>query len=207
MIGIVIPTYDSLDTLKALVKSIEKYTKDYELVIIEDGINRKTRRWLMHQNCISVFHDTNKGISASFNDGIRLTRHCDNVAFFNDDIEIQGEWWPECELAFSKGFAVIGLTAPSPVPITGWFFVLSRRCLDKIGLFDEDFPKFMGEDQDLYYKTQSLGLKLIKLNLPVFHHGSKTINKMSEKVIKENRNTAWQLLRKKYPMIKMQSLD
>lgn len=211
-LGIIIPTYDSLDTLKILVKQIYKYTKgDFKVYIVEDGQNKKTIKWLWseakkHENLEVILHPVNRGVGPSWNSGLdkALDDYCTHFAILNDDIELCKDWWETCLKEFKDNVHMVCLDQPCPIPMTGWFFILDRHCIEEIGIFDEQFAPFTSEDADYWYRFQASGMKMVKVNLPVFHHGSHTINKIDRLKFKEIWNDNWNKLRRKYPHISMQ---
>ncbi len=207
MLAIIIPTYDSLDTLKVLLKNIEDYTKEYRLYVIEDGQKQETIDWLKENQVNTIFHAENKGVAPSWNDGLRqaIADGCDYFAIFNDDIEIPPNWWEDCQQEFKDDIHAVCLIG-GPVPLTGWFFILDKYCIDKLGFFDEQFAPYYCEDDDYFTRMRFGGIRLMKLDLNVFHHGSTTLKKLKaidmekyETITAESRKR----LRKKYPYLRL----
>jgi len=213
-LGIIIPTYDSLDTLKVLIKNIFDYTGgEYQIYVVEDGQKQETIDYLKTQKVKAIFHQENKGVAPSWNDGLReaIKDNCDYFAFFNDDIELPPNWWDACQKEFSKMYA--GQTSPThavclaefvnnTIPLTGWFFILDKYCVDEVGFFDEQFVPYCAEDEDYYFRMEKKGICLCRIeNLNVFHHGSHTLNKLRQidlNKVEENRKNNWIRLQKKH---------
>ena len=68
--------------------------------------------------------------------------------------------------------------------VNGFFFVINKRSLDKIGLFDESFKEGFFEEYDWNVRAQKERLKTLWIkNVFVHHIGKQTFNKMD----KENK--------------------
>lgn len=95
-LAVIIPTVDLLDMLKVLVKNVFDYTVgDYRVYVVENGQKEKTIEWLKTQNVKSILNETNKGLSAAWNAGIRegLKDGCTHFALLSDDTELPPNWW------------------------------------------------------------------------------------------------------------------
>lgn len=211
-LAIIIPTYNSLETFKVLIEHVYRYTEgDFRVYVVEDAVDPKNVEYikkLKHRNLEPIFHEVNKGIAVSWNDGLKaaLKDECTHFAVFNDDIELCEDWWESCQKEFEKGAHMVCLDQPCPFPLTGWFFILDRYCLDEIGLFDEQFQGYTSEDADYFLRIQDRGLKYVRIPLKIFHHGSATLGKLkkeSPEKFKEIWNDNWQRLRRKYPHKRM----
>ena len=199
-LGIIIPTYNSLATLKTLVNNIFDYTDgDYQVYIIEDGQKKETIKWLKKQPVKAILNKKNLGVAGSWNKGLREAEKegCTHFAILNDDIEISGKWWDAGY--FEKNIHLVCLDEPCPIPITGWFFIIDKWCIDNIGYFDEQFSPYYYEDYDYFIRLIYAGANFKKIKLPVKHIGGKTIG-VNNKVMKEN----WLKFRNKYPKIRLQ---
>lgn len=209
-LSVIIPTFNSLPTLKKLIASIYKHTKgQFQVYVIEDGQNDKTIKWLYGlKKPLSVHcHIQNKGIATSWNDGLQLAMddYCTHFAILNDDVELCKDWWKDCQQVFKDNVHMVCLDQPSPIPLTGWFFILDRECIENIGLFDEQFSPFCGEDHDYWLRFQQSGMKYAKVSLDIKHGGSTTVKKLDSELYKQVRNDNWQRLRKKYPNMRFQA--
>lgn len=70
--------------------------------------------------------------------------------------------------------------------LPGFFFIIIRKALDKVGYLDEDYFMY-GEDNDYFTRVRKAGLKLINTGLPVFH--------LSEGSSVNAKNTSWYVYR------------
>lgn len=213
-LGIIIPTYDSLDTLQVLIKNIFDYTDgDYQIYVVEDGQKQETIDWLETQDKIKkIYHKENKGVAPSWNDGIKVAEEdgCTHFAIFNDDIEIPENWWKDCRIKFDGSVHLV--THVSDVKtryifislhISGWFFIIDKFCLEKIGYFDEQFAPFCSEDDDYFERYKQSGMKRAIVNIDIFHHGSKTLKKLDHNLFITTKKENWRKYRQKYPLKKI----
>ena len=118
----------------------------------------------------------------------------------NDNIGFDHDWWKDCP----NDKDLIYLTNSSPIEFTGWFFILNRKCLQIVGYFDEALTIF-GSDFDFWVRFKRSGLECSKIDLHIEHGGSETIKKMTMDWYKKVWNENWNILRSKYPNLRMQS--
>ena len=211
MFGIAIGCGGHEHLLLACVESIRKGSPDVPICITFDGFvsSNETRDWLINLGCFYDTHDTQRGISKTWNSSIKmcLDRGADYVCVLNDDtvvpidfvqsyvgfferhpnvqiacsldrltartvLPVLREWYtkvwaehrlpPETDLVeriyaprtFAqlcediKRFDVPEFTR---CRMNGACFVLSKSCVDSVGLFDEDFiPPGLFEDLDVW---------------------------------------------------------
>lgn len=75
-VSIIIPSYNSLDTLPATLESLFLQTyKDFEILLIDDGSTDDTRSWLsgIQDPRLKVFHFGNGGLATARNRGIQAS--------------------------------------------------------------------------------------------------------------------------------------
>jgi glycosyltransferase involved in cell wall biosynthesis len=90
LVSVVIPTYNRRNYLKQAVDSVRSQTyNDIEIIIVDDNSSDGTERYLKSldaRNVKLIFHDSNKGQSATRNDGIEEAEG--KYIFFLDDDDI-----------------------------------------------------------------------------------------------------------------------
>lgn len=101
--SIIIITKDRLDALKRLVESIEKYTKDYELIVVNDASTDGTNEWLAEQHARygpssdsqtpfqSISYTTSIPVATAWNLGCEVSRG-EFIQILNDDMEVTEGW-------------------------------------------------------------------------------------------------------------------
>ena len=69
-LSIITLTYNKLKYTKKYVESLFKYTKDFELIIVDNGSTDGTREYLQSLNNVKlIFNDENIGFSKGNNQG------------------------------------------------------------------------------------------------------------------------------------------
>lgn len=210
-LAVIIPTYNSLDTLKLLIGNVFDYTSgDYVLIVVEDGQRPETIEYLRSidkPNFYPIFHEENKGVAPSWNDGIRKAEElgCDYFAVINDDVSLPPNWWDLCYPMFGPDVHIVHDHFEY---FSGWFFILDKYCIETVGYFDEQFVPFNCEDTDYQFRCEAKRMMMALVDIGITHIGSNTIRTISQEerdrynsVIRSN----WSKLRKKYPNRRMHS--
>ena len=72
-ISVITLSWDNLDYTKAFVKSIRKNTSfPNELIIVDNGSESNTRRWVEKNADQFLIFDENQGFSKGFNEGVKI---------------------------------------------------------------------------------------------------------------------------------------
>jgi hypothetical protein len=177
-LGIIISTWSNIEMLKPLLEQIYEHT----FFILKDN-----------------------NISRSWNNGIKnaLSAGCTHFAIMNDDIELPLNWWEDCQKKFDEGSHLVFLGKRGTDLFSGWFFVLDKYCLERVGYFDEEMNIF-AQDTDFWYKVKELRIKNSPIQINVKHFGSATVSKLPKDEYKEIWNDNWLKLRAKHPNLRMQ---
>ena len=88
--------------------------------------------------------------------------------------------------------------------VIGAFMLIRKKVFEEVGLFDEDFSPFYGEESDLCFRTINKGWQITYLgDFEVIHHRNKSINKFSkEEVWFIKKKNSIRLERKHYSFFK-----
>lgn len=125
----------------------------------------------------------NRGVAASWNEGIRRGADLDRIIICNDDVA----FWPGTIEKIIKGheygYDLLSVVA-TDTGQTGYLipekpdfccFAIRPSFVEKFGYFDENFKPAYFEDNDMYYRMRLAGGRsALKLDARVDHHGSVT---------------------------------
>jgi glycosyltransferase involved in cell wall biosynthesis len=180
-VSVIIPTFNRADKLPRAISSVLSQTfNDFEIIVVDDGSVDDTPLSLSQfQGDIRyIRHPKNMGVSAARNSGIKASQ-APLIAFLDSDdywmpekLDVQTQFFREntkeviCqteEIWIRKGVRVnpgkkhlkpsgdifkqslkLCLVSPSAV-------MLKRSLLDRVGLFDQEFP--VCEDYDLWLRV------------------------------------------------------
>ena len=111
-LSIIIPAYNSQDTVGACINSIlnQETNFNYEIIIINDGSVDNTQneleRFSVHKN-ITIISQKNKGISASRNKGLEVARGSYIMFVDSDDLLSNNAIEPLLKKAFEKNIDIV----------------------------------------------------------------------------------------------------
>lgn len=202
-LSIITLTYNKLEYTKKFIESLFKYTKDFELIIVDNGSTDGTVEYLKTiDNIKTIFNIENLGFSKGNNQGLELATG-EYIGFLNNDILLSPNWFEEIEKIFQKENA--GFISPrqinpyydnaTPRNYLKYFqkqkyknqynkdfdecvfscVITKRNVLDKIGVFDENYSPAFFEDNDLKFRAINEGYGVyVANNCCFFHFGSVT---------------------------------
>lgn len=199
--SIIMPTLtrdnDHREVFRETVDSIVENSEDYELIIVDDGSTLKLDEYANPD--VWVLHKDNKGIPASWNDGMMVARG-EYIVIINDDITVPSGWLQGLRLALDNTISVAG---PGVVGKTDqfmgidqthhWFpgfcFMMSRKTMMQIGRFDERFSPFNFEDTDYWVRVMKAGGTLNRnFNVRITHKEGDVLHKLEySKVSEKNK--------------------
>lgn len=198
-LSVITLTYNKLEYTKKFVESLYKYTKDFELIIIDNGSTDGTVDYLKSlKNIKVILNSENLGFSKGNNQGIKIAEG-EYIGFLNNDILLYPNWFEECEKVFTNE----NVAFVSPRHINPHFnntnefkyieyfkskfaynvnyektfdecqfscVITKKDVLDHIGNFDEEFSPAFFEDNDLKYRAIEAGYDCYVSNLCCFFH-------------------------------------
>ena len=177
-VSFIIPTFNRRDYLPIALDSVlaQTYT-DYEIVIIDDGSTDDTRDILFpYEQRIRYFYQQNSGIAAARNRGIEESRGMYLALLDSDDYWLPGKLACQVEgLEKNPQWGMVATRCSSISPDgrfrrhnrpgkSGWILIdlfksnfirtssamITRECLDQVGLFDTSLPEC--EEYDLWLR-------------------------------------------------------
>ena len=177
-VSIIIPTYNRRDYITTALDSVLGQTyKDYEIIIVDDGSSDDTKEVIRpYGEIIRYFYQENRGIAAARNRGIRESRG-EFIALLDSDdywhpekLKRQVNYLTE-----NPQYGMVATRCSSIAPDgtfrkknrpgkSGWILtdifksnfirtssaLITRKCLDTVGLFDESLPEC--EEYDLWLR-------------------------------------------------------
>ena len=207
-LSVITLTLNKLEYTKNFIESLKKYTKDFELIIVDNGSTDGTVEYIKSMPDIKLIQNAeNNGFSKGNNQGIEIAQG-EYIGFLNNDILLYPNWFEACKRVFENEKA--GFVSPrhinphydntNPKKYIKYFqgfhydkpyeksfdecvfscVITKREVLDKIGVFDENFSPAFFEDNDLKYRAIEAGYGIYVTNeAGFFHFGSVTSVKHS----------------------------
>jgi GT2 family glycosyltransferase len=173
--SIVIPTYLNTSGVKALLESIKQHTdlSDCEILVVANGAPPETREIVnMGIPLKMLWFDEPQGFSKAVNAGIKESIG-DAVILLNDDCELLTQEHNRWLNLLSEPFSdpQVGITGSHKLFsedaqhefIIFFCVMLRRKMLDQIGVLDESFSPFYGEDIDLCIRAERAGWKWVQV--------------------------------------------
>lgn len=191
-ISVIIPTYNRKHSLKeALVAVLEQWTKNYEVIVIDDGSTDGTVQLLQEMKKayknLRFFTQPNQGPAAARNLGISHAKG-QIIAFTDDDCEVSKTWVLMIRKSFELNPEVVALqgrTTTDREKITPFTHQIDNEhgfntiptcnaayrmeTLNKLGGFDTSFPFPHNEDADLAWRAAEIGKVMFVPEMTVHH--------------------------------------
>jgi len=224
--SIIILNWNTLKFLKMCVASIKDHTKDYELIIVDNGSKENgTKEYIESVTDKYIFNPYNFGYAKANNLGYGLVEG-ELICFLNSDTIVTKDWLenmkktmkkhPKCAIVGSVGNQktryVSGMAwhyqqyigqykEETKVGfVSGYCMLIKKDIFEEVGKWDEEFPIGTYEDNFLCEKTKKLGYELwINPNAIVKHYGSASfkLNGIDyEDLIYENRGIFFKKMKK-----------
>ena len=198
-ISVITLSFDNQEFTEKFVHSIrENSSLNYELIIVDNGSNKKTQNWVKKVSDNAIIFNENKGFAKGFNAGLEIAKG-EYVLMANNDTEFPKNWDILLLENFSK-YNNLGLVSPvytvgacqvalrqvamnnkillnkfGDYP-SGVAYFVNKKFIDSIiGGWSEDYYLASGEDADLCYKIWSKNYNiLIDERVLVKHEGKVT---------------------------------
>lgn len=212
MVSIIIPVICRSDLLMVCLDSIIKYTvTPYEIIVVQEGIDDKLTNIINGYDVKFVQNRKPKGFAGAMNTGLALASG-DFYCFLNHDIVATPGWLESMLLAFNQ--PDVGLVTPTftesdtkqnvdwnkgqefdfiddPLSLKGVCFLIKKEVIDKIGEWDESFGLGGGDDNDMCFRIQKAGYKLvIARHSYIYHYGSASFRELFDNDIDYSKKYA-----------------
>jgi len=195
--SIIIPHLNTLDYLVDCIESIKKYTKDYEIIVVDNGSTKdleEIKNYLFLNVNKTIYNQTNNGFSKANNQGAEIAEG-EYLCFMNSDIIVGRNWLKELfETMKNKNCGAVGPLGNPAIRelngvvisyqqyigqykedtkvnnLIGYCFLIKKSTFEEVGKWDEDFLIGNFEDNYLSYKIIKKGYDLwISVNSEVKH--------------------------------------
>lgn len=162
-IGIGIPTYNRLDSLKNTIESIVTHTDmHHEGYVVVDGADDGTREWLRDNFIKHIFHHENKGVCYAKNEILTHFKDHDYVFIIEDDVTLLKHGLLELYIRAIEVFDIQhwnflapwqrvsrkphrqreGLTMMLSQKLGGALSVYTKEVIEKVGAFNPEFKGY-----------------------------------------------------------------
>jgi glycosyltransferase involved in cell wall biosynthesis len=204
-ISIVILSYNRLNDTKQCLEHVRNNTtKNYEIIVVDNGSDKETVDWLKSQDDIRlILNKENKGIPIGRNQGMRVAKG-QYICLLDNDMFVGPDWdnifCGNLENRYRAG--IVGINGNNVLNynplifekppqeevvecdvVPGGFVLFKRELLQRVGYLDEDMPneKFWHEDLGFCKRIREAGLKVYTIkNVPHQHKGGESHAKHKE---------------------------
>ena len=191
IVDIIICVGPNSENIRECINSIRKNTKDktYKINLV---IHKKDIHVIneIDQSDINIYHHQMPIFNFSRANNMVIKKSKNDIVLLNDDTEVTKGWLENLKRA-SKGFALTGahtdkfcsgnpeMWEPGPIifthyPINMFCAYIPRRVIDVVGLLDEEFVYYGGEDVDYSIRTLLNGFPLIISDAFIIHKNNQT---------------------------------
>jgi GT2 family glycosyltransferase len=113
--SIIMLTKDCLDYTRKCLDSLAYYTRNFELIVIDNGSDKETVDYLKNLKRFKeyqlVLNTKNMGVPYGWNQGIKLAKY-DYIAFINNDTLFTPDWLNQLQKCFSDN-QLCGVASPT----------------------------------------------------------------------------------------------
>ena len=115
-VSIIILVKDGLIHIRKCLRSLVEYTKNYQLIIIDNNSESVVREFLRQKqkelNFVLITNKENMGFSYGCNQGAKVAA-CKYLCFLNSDTMVSPNWLGRLAKGFKRSSAKIGMVGPS----------------------------------------------------------------------------------------------
>ena len=196
--SIVVLTYNNLSINKRFIEAIESYTKNYELIVVDNGSTDGTVKYLesLGDRIILIKNGKNLGIAKGRNIGLNNANFDYLICLDNDQI-VRENWLALLHKEMINGFDFVGVEAwefnnlyhpikmhTQKIPgikidyVGAGGCLMKRSVLEDIGIYDERFSPAYYEDVEICMRAKEFGYKVgWCANHAINHLGNSTLLK------------------------------
>jgi GT2 family glycosyltransferase len=189
--SVIVLTYNNLEINKRFFENFQKFTNNYELIVIDNGSTDGTVEYLESLTCINrlIKNSTNQGVIKARNLGLKLSTNPYVVCLDNDQI-VKNNWLFLLHKEMGQGYDFVGVEAwemsdrhlmpkkrhvikRSGIKIDyvgAGGCLMKKSVLEDIGIYDERFGMAYYEDPDLCYRAKEAGYKIGWCHRNIINH-------------------------------------
>lgn len=201
MITAIIPVFNNIQITKEFFDTISYNTiQPKEIILIDNGSVDKYYKLVnnyKHLNINYIRHETNVGVNAAWNEGIKIST-TPYLSILNNDLLLNKYFFQKLIETFEK-YSDVGIVIPSIVKTNkniihnskdeligitdikrrnGCAFTIRKEITDKIPPIPKILKTYCGDDY-LFKRTLELGYRTVRMNKNfVYHYGGATVNKV-----------------------------
>lgn len=207
---------NNLDLTKQCIESIIRHSKDYELIITNNGSTDGTKEYLdsvkqrLGSIATVIHNEENKGFQQPNEDALKLAKGR-YLVLFNNDMKACKGWLEGLKRPFDLDpkMAITGIAGTccqidptfkgrpgndeKPEYIEGGCLMVPVSLVRKHGLFSPYLEFIYWEDTDLSLRMRELGYNIATVKLPItHHHRSATTKHLNLEVcMRKNQSEMW----------------
>lgn len=203
MVSIIVPIRYRPDLTEVCIDSILKYTKDFELILVQEGEDEEITKLLKSYDAKYIQNKEPKGFAGALNTGISIAdKDTDYYCFLNNDTVVTPNWLDNMLKAFDN--KEVGLVSPTftstssrqsvewndgrefdyiydSLKLMGVCFLIPKKVIDEIGTWDESFGLGGEEDYDMCIRIANAGHTLcIARKSFIYHYGGASFKELFE---------------------------
>ena len=190
MLSIIVPAYNSQQTIKSCLDSIlnQNHGGQYELIVVDDGSNDLTTSLVSQYKGVRLIRQTNAGPAAARNLGAAEAKG-EIILFTDSDCEVFPNWIEEMLKPFKEDSTVVGVKGAYKTKqqemiarfvqleyedkydkmkkekyidfIDTYSAAFKKDVFNAAGGYDLTFPVACAEDVDLSYRLANHGYKMV----------------------------------------------
>ena len=207
-IELIVLSCNALKITKQFLDLLYKNTKDFTIVMIDNGSQDGTPEYLktfadQQNNMTLVLNDTNLGVIGGRNQGYSISCTLEPkskyILILDNDQFVQEGWLAQHMDFLKKGYDIVGVEAwqmdrnfypfkknsniNEPFSYSGCGgSLIKREVIEKIGLFDDRFNPSYFEDPDFCFRAIDAGYKIgWNANAKVVHLPHQTLGSIADR--------------------------
>ena len=191
-VDVIIAAYDQICWTLRMLGSLrgsqgKSSDLEYRIIFIDNGSTDGTCLLVptqLQDSDVYIRNPVNRYVSHAWNQGLKMST-ADYIAIFNNDLLILEPWFLQIFVeALKKNPDSPIASVPNPGhddgTLAGWAFMMTRKCAKEVGLFDEQFRIFHGDDDYIWRAQQTYKNPCVTARPAFSHEHSRTVHTVPE---------------------------